>query len=96
MQSQFINQVSKEYGRRLLPSGSHKVSKKQQIINSVLAKARRLAKSPLTGKQANSLQRFVADRLSTHGRLGLKVALKEAVTQGADKISWTTGEQQNR
>lgn len=70
MQSQFINQVSKEYGRRLLPSGSRKVSKKQQIINKVIIKARRLAKSPLTGKQANTLQRFVADRLSTHGRLG--------------------------
>ena len=28
-------------------------------------------------------------------KLGLKVALKEAVAQGADKISWTTGEQQN-
>jgi hypothetical protein len=28
-------------------------------------------------------------------KLGLKVALKEAVAQGADKIAWTTGEQQN-
>lgn len=70
MQSNFINQLSKEYGRRLLPSGSHKVSKKQLIINRVINKARQLAKSPLTGKQANALQRFVSDRLSTHGRLG--------------------------
>jgi hypothetical protein len=28
-------------------------------------------------------------------KLGLKVALKEAVKQGATKIAWTTGEQQN-
>ena len=28
-------------------------------------------------------------------KLGLKVALKEAVRQGAKKIAWTTGEQQN-
>lgn len=28
-------------------------------------------------------------------KLGLKVALKEAVRQGADRIAWTTGEQQN-
>lgn len=28
-------------------------------------------------------------------KLGLKYALKEAVRQGADRISWTTGEQQN-
>lgn len=68
--SNFINQVSKEYGERLLPSGSRKVSKKQQRINSIMIAARRLAKDPLTGKQANSLQRFVSDRLSTHGRLG--------------------------
>ncbi len=67
----FINQLGKEYGERLLPSkGARKVSKKQLIINRVINKARRLAKSPLTGKQVNSLQRFVSDRLSTHGRLG--------------------------
>lgn len=70
MQSNFVTIASKKYGRRLLPSGSRKVSKKQLIINAVLAKARRLAKDPITGKQANDLQRFIADRLSTHGRLG--------------------------
>ena len=70
MQSNFIINASNEYGRRLLPSGSRKVSKKQLIINQVINEARGLAKSPLTGKQANTLQRFIADRLSTHGRLG--------------------------
>lgn len=70
MQSNFIINASNEYGRILLPGSLHKVSKKQMIINAVLNKARQLAKSPLTGKQANDLQRFVSDRLSTHGRLG--------------------------
>jgi len=37
---------------------------------------------------------FIKDTNATT-KLGLKVALKEAVAQGADKISWTTGEQQN-
>lgn len=37
---------------------------------------------------------FVTDT-NTWVKLGLKVALKEAVKQGADKIAWTTGEQQN-
>ena len=68
--SQFIINASNEYGRILLPGSFHKVSTKQLIINAVLNKARRLAKSPLTGKQANDLQRFIADRLETHGRLG--------------------------
>lgn len=36
---------------------------------------------------------FVTDTASWV-KLGLKVALKEAVKQGADKIAWTTGEQQ--
>ena len=70
MQSNFIINASNEYGRLLLPGSFRKVSKKQLIINAVLNKARQLAKSPLTGKQANQLQRFIADRLSTHGRNG--------------------------
>jgi GNAT superfamily N-acetyltransferase len=37
---------------------------------------------------------FVMDT-NAWAKLGLKVALKEAVKQGADKIAWTTGEQQN-
>jgi hypothetical protein len=37
---------------------------------------------------------FVTDT-NAWTKLALKVALKEAVKQGADKISWTTGEQQN-
>lgn len=37
---------------------------------------------------------FVMDT-NTWTKLGLKVALKEAVKQGVDKIAWTTGEQQN-
>jgi hypothetical protein len=36
---------------------------------------------------------FVTDT-NAWTKLGLKVALKEAVKQGADKIAWTTGEQQ--
>lgn len=70
MQSNFIINASNEYGRLLLPGSLHKVSKKQLIINAVLNKSRQLAKSPLTDKQANTLQRFVSDRLSTHGRNG--------------------------
>lgn len=37
---------------------------------------------------------FVTDT-NSWAKLGLKVALKEAIKQGADKIAWTTGEQQN-
>jgi len=37
---------------------------------------------------------FVTDT-NAWTKLGLKVAIKEAVKQGADKIAWTTGEQQN-
>jgi hypothetical protein len=37
---------------------------------------------------------FVTDT-NSWVKLGLKTAIKEAVNQGADKIAWTTGEQQN-
>ena len=37
---------------------------------------------------------FVTDT-NAWTKLGLKVALKEAVTQGAERIAWTTGGQQN-
>ena len=37
---------------------------------------------------------FVTDT-NAWAKLGLKVALKEAVAQGAERIAWTTGEQQN-
>lgn len=37
---------------------------------------------------------FVTE-LSSYTKLGIKLALKEAVKAGADKIAWTTGEQQN-
>jgi hypothetical protein len=37
---------------------------------------------------------FVTDT-NSWTKLGLKVALKEAVSQNVDKIAWTTGEQQN-
>jgi hypothetical protein len=37
---------------------------------------------------------FVTDT-NAWTKLGLKVALKEAIKQGVDKIAWTTGEQQN-
>lgn len=37
---------------------------------------------------------FVTDT-NSWAKLGIKVALKEAVKQGVDKLGWTTGEQQN-
>ena len=45
-------------------------------------------------KEGISTAPFVMDT-NAWTKLGLKVALKEAVAQGVDKIAWTTGEQQN-
>jgi hypothetical protein len=61
------------------------------------------------GKTRDEAINNALDRLTTQGvspapfvsntnawvKLGLKVALKEAVKQGADRIAWTTGEQQS-
>ena len=48
----------------------------------------------LSAKEGVKKAPFVMDT-NAWTKLGLKVALKEAVAQGADKIAWTTGEQQN-
>jgi hypothetical protein len=46
------------------------------------------------GKSTIPSAPFVTDT-NAWTKLGLKTALKEAVAQGADKLAWTTGEQQN-
>jgi predicted GNAT family acetyltransferase len=46
------------------------------------------------GKSTIPTAPFVTDT-NAWTKLGLKTALKEAVAQGADKLAWTTGEQQN-
>ena len=38
---------------------------------------------------------FVTDT-NAWAKLGLKIAMREAISQGVDKIAWTTGEQQNQ
>jgi hypothetical protein len=48
----------------------------------------------LSAKEGVKTAPFVMDT-NAWAKLGLKVALKEAVKQGVDKIAWTTGEQQN-
>ena len=62
--------------------------------------AKRWSKESETGKKENTKggnvpqSPFVTDT-NAWAKLGLKVALKEAVAQGAERIAWTTGEQQN-
>jgi hypothetical protein len=51
-------------------------------------------KSALNDARKTPTAPFVTDT-NAWVKLGLKVALKEAVAQGATKIAWTTGEQQN-
>jgi hypothetical protein len=53
-----------------------------------------MGKRMIGGDTNVSTAPFVTDT-NAWTKLGLKVALKEAVAQGADKIAWTTGEQQN-
>ena len=61
----------------------------QQKINEVVKKQQSLYE----GLQTPSAP-FVTDT-NAWTKLGLKTALKEAVAQGAERIAWTTGEQQN-
>ena len=63
----------------------------EKAVTDVAKWGSRSGKDYSTG---NPLAPFVTDT-NAWTKLGLKVALKEAVAQGIDKIAWTTGEQQN-
>ena len=63
------------------PANTEAYNELQQLVNS-------------TSKEQVPPAPFVTDT-NAWTKLGLKIALKEAVKQGADKIAWTTGEQQN-
>ena len=45
-------------------------TKKQLITSAIIDKAKSLAREPLTAKQLNKLEKFIASRLDTHGRYG--------------------------
>lgn len=66
------------------------------IGNNKVSQDEQLRLSGANIKKGNVIPQapFVTDT-NAWTKLGLKVALKEAVKQGADKIAWTTGEQQN-
>ena len=70
----------------------------QQVWSSSLGEASKIANETALSKEkyvfGTPQAPFVTDT-AAWVKLGLKVALKEAVKQGADKIAWTTGEQQN-
>jgi hypothetical protein len=59
--------------------------------NDLVGEAAKIARKAQVGVPTAP---FVMDT-NAWTKLGLKMALKEAVKQGADKIAWTTGEQQN-
>ena len=67
-------------------NGSNSLSELQNNLNEYNKKYLSEAGTPAAP--------FVTDT-NSWVKLGLKMALREAAAQGADKIAWTTGEQQN-
>ena len=47
-----------------------KATKKQLITENIISTAKELAREPLTAKQVETLNKFIARRLDTHGRHG--------------------------
>jgi hypothetical protein len=79
-------------GFQLMPYGKLPIRTENELNNYT-------GNFPLTANESNKngftpTAPFVTDT-NAWTKLALKVALKEAVKQGADKIAWTTGEQQN-
>ena len=91
-------QLNEKYGDKLWSTGNirdflskDEYSAYEKAVTDVAKWGSRSGKDYSTG---NPLAPFVTDT-NAWTKLGLKVALKEAVAQGIDKIAWTTGEQQN-
>ena len=78
--------------------GNKEVEQAHNLVNEIQKQRMTLVDSirSMDGGVINPLPSapFVMDT-NAWVKLGLKVALKEAVAQGANKIAWTTGEQQN-
>jgi len=85
--------VNKEIAKQQELSGSEKENHFNNVLQEEKAKLRKLKTEGLPKKQATPSAPFVTDT-NSWTKLGLKVALKEAVKQGADKIAWSTGTQQ--
>jgi hypothetical protein len=98
----FLEEIQSDWGQQGKKLGF-------ATTNAEKRKKELLAKDELTKSELNELDSlnkelgfdtktpaapFVTDT-NAWTKLGLKVALKEAVKQGATKIAWTTGEQQN-
>ena len=98
----FLEEIQSDWGQK---------GKKEGFVTTNAEKRKKelLAKDELTKGELNELDSlnkelgfdakiptapFVTDT-NAWVKLGLKVALKEAVAQGVAKIAWTTGEQQN-
>jgi hypothetical protein len=93
--SDFYNSLKDKYGNDL----SAKITDAESAKIDRLIEARNSVQGwdPIFGEFKDGTipsAPFVTDT-NSWVKLGVKVALKEAVAQGVDKIAWTTGEQQN-
>ena len=82
------NKSGDEYDKKWY---SNSVEKWGELINNYEKQIESLEN---TNRDNTPTAPFVTDT-NAWTKLGLKVALKQAVNQGADRIAWTTGEQQN-
>ena len=86
------NNITGKFRNQLWESGEKNLHDK---INAVIEKQKSASEKFDEATKPNiPAAPFVTDT-NAWTKLGLKVALKEAIRQGVDRIAWTTGEQQN-
>jgi hypothetical protein len=100
----FLEEVQSDFGQsgkregffdeKRLRELDDKVSSGKELSKSEQTEYDRLDAIEQRGRTKIPSAPFVTDT-NAWTKLGLKTALKEAVAQGADKLAWTTGEQQN-
>lgn len=100
----FLEEVQSDWGQKGKKEGFYSEKRLRELDDKV-GRGEKLSKKEeqelneldaiqQSGRQTTPTAPFVMDT-NAWTKLGLKVALKEAVAQGVDKIAWTTGEQQN-
>ena len=85
----YINELENNSKKRTGYGTSYRLASLENKIEDINKKI-----YDFSAKEGTSVAPFVTDT-NAWTKLGLKYALKEAVKQGATKIAWTTGEQQN-
>lgn len=94
----FLEEVQSDWGQKGKREGfavTDAQRRRKEILSKEALSREELAELDTLGTEYKVPSAPYVTNTNAWVKLGLKVALKEAINQGVDRIAWTTGEQQN-